>query len=144
VLGVIGVRVLWPVDEDERLLGRARRRREIVIPAAVVIGVFTGLLANGGGFLLVPLYVVVLGLTMPESAGTSLVVIATLSVPTLATHWGLGHIDWAVAGAFSIGAVPGTLIGTRLTGRVKSAQLRKAFGVLLLGFALYFLARQIG
>ena len=65
-------------------------------------------------FLLVPLFVLVLGLTMPESAATSLVVIAVLSVPTLATHWALGHIDWSVAAAFAAGAVPGAVADSRL------------------------------
>ena len=65
---------------EKRLAGRARRRPGVVIPAAGAIGVLTGVLANGGGFLLVPLFVLVLGLTMPESAGTSLVVISVLSI----------------------------------------------------------------
>lgn len=144
VLGVIGIRILLPADENERIRGRARRRPGVVIPAALAIGVFTGLLANGGGFLLVPLYVVVLGLTMPQSAGTSLVVIAALAVPTLITHWALGHIAWGVAGAFALGAVPGTLLGTLLTRRVESAHLRGAFAVLLIGFAVYFVGHQVG
>ena len=104
VLAIVGARILLPLT-DARVAGRARRRPGVVVPAAAAIGVFTGMLANGGGFLLVPLFVVILGLTMPESAGTSLVVIAVLSVPTLVTHWALGHIDWVVAGAFAAGAI---------------------------------------
>jgi len=144
VLAVVGVRMLLPGDENERIRGRGRRRAGVVIPAALAIGVFTGLLANGGGFLLVPLYVVVLGLTMPQSAGTSLVVIGALAVPTFITHWILGHIAWHAAGAFALGAVPGTLIGTLLTRRVESDRLRRAFAVLLIVFAGYFIARQVG
>lgn len=114
-----------------------------MIPVAGVIGLFTGMLANGGGFLLVPLFVLVLGLTMPESAGTSLVVIAALSVPTLLTHWALGHIDWAVAAAFAAGAVPGAAIGSRLTEHLPADAMRRGFGVVLIGFAAYFVARQL-
>lgn len=143
VLGLIGVRILLPIPEEERLRGRARRRRGFVVAVAAVIGVFTGLLANGGGFLLVPLYVVVLGLTMPQSAGTSLVVIAVLAVPTLVSHWLLGHIRLSVAGPFALGAVPGALLGTRVTRRVRSDSLRKAFGWLLIVFAVYFVVHQL-
>jgi uncharacterized membrane protein YfcA len=143
VLGIIGVRILRPLPEAERMRGRARRRRGFVIVAAAAIGLFTGLLANGGGFLLVPLYVLVLGLTMPESAGTSLVVIAVLSVPTLATHWALGHIDWTVAGALALGAVPGTVVGTRLAARLRTETMAKAFGVLLIAFSTYFVIHQL-
>jgi uncharacterized protein len=142
VLGIVGARMLLPVDEADRVRGRARRRRNFVVAVAFVIGVFTGLLANGGGFLLVPLFVVVLGLTMPESAGTSLVVIAVLAIPTLVTHWALGHVDWSVAGAFGLGAVPGVLAGTRLTARARSETLRRSFAVLLIAFSIYFVAQQ--
>lgn len=142
VLAVVGLRLLLPFPE-ERLAGHARRRAGVVIPAAAAIGLLTGLLANGGGFLLVPLFVLVLGLTMPESAGTSLVVISVLSVPTLATHWALGHIDWAVAAAFALGAIPGAAAGSRLSQHVPGTAMKRAFGWLLVGFAVYFVARQV-
>lgn len=142
VLGVVGARILLPVSE-ERVLGIARRRAGVVVPAAAGIGLFTGLLANGGGFLLVPLFVIVLGLTMPESAGTSLVVIAALSVPTLVTHWALGNIDWAVAFPFAAGAVPGALGGAALAPHIPAEAMKRGFGLLLIGFAIFFVARQI-
>jgi uncharacterized protein len=126
--------VEWPV---------ARRRPAIVIPAAAAIGLFTGLLANGGGFLLVPLFVLVLGLTMPESAGTSLVVIAVLSLPTVITHWVLGHIDWSVATAFAVGSIPGAVAGSRLAHHVPADAMRRSFGLLLIGFAVFFVAHQL-
>jgi uncharacterized membrane protein YfcA len=142
VLAIIGARILLPLPE-KRLAGLARRRPAVVIPAAAAIGFFTGLLANGGGFLLVPLFVLVLGLTMPESAGTSLVVIAVLSLPTLGTHWVLGHIDWAVAIAFAGGAVPGAVAGSRVAQHLPAEGMKRGFGVLLIGFATYFVARQL-
>jgi uncharacterized membrane protein YfcA len=142
VLAAVGVRVLFALPES-RLALHARRRPEVVIPAAAAIGLFTGLLANGGGFLLVPLFVLVLGLTMPESAGTSLVVIAVLSIPTLATHWALGHIDWAVAIAFAAGSIPGAVLGSVLAPRLPAEPMKRGFGVLLIGFAIYFVVRQV-
>ena len=142
VLALVGVRILFPLPE-QRLALRARRRPGVVVPASAAIGLVTGLLANGGGFLLVPLFVLVLGLTMPESAGTSLVVIAVLSIPTLATHWALGHIDWAVAAAFATGSIPGAAIGSLLTQRLPAAAMKRAFGLLLIAFAGYFIARQL-
>jgi uncharacterized membrane protein YfcA len=142
VLAAIGVRILFPLPEAQ-LAHRARRKASVVIPSAAVIGFFTGLLANGGGFLLVPLFVVVLGLTMPESAGTSLVVIAVLSIPTLATHWALGHIDWTVAAAFAAGSIPGAAFGARLAQRLPADAMKRGFGVLLIVFSVYFVARQV-
>jgi uncharacterized protein len=143
VLSAVGARILWPVPNARPLVARRRRRARVVIPAAAGIGFFTGLLANGGGFLLVPLFVLVLGLTMTEAAGTSLVVIALLSVPTLLTHWALGHIDWTVAGPFAAGAVPAALTGSRLAALLDGERLKSAFGVLLIAFAVYFVGRQL-
>lgn len=142
VLGVVGVRILLPLPEA-RLVMHTRRRATVVVPAAAGIGLFTGMLANGGGFLLVPLFVLVLGLTMPESAGTSLVVIAVLSIPTLATHWALGHIDWAVAAAFAAGSIPGAAAGSMLAQRLPAEAMKRGFGILLIVFAIYFVTRQV-
>ncbi len=143
VLALVGIRILAPVSAANRLAGRARRRPAVVVPAVAAIGFFTGLLANGGGFLLVPLFVLVLGLTVPESSGTSLVVIAVLSAPTLVTHLTLGHIDWTVAAAFALGAVPGAVGGSLLVDHLPARSLRRAFGVLLVAFAVYFVLRQL-
>lgn len=142
VLGVVGVRVLRPVTDEQRRRAEGRRTAGVVVAASAAVGVFTGLLANGGGFLLVPLYLVVLGLGMRQSAATSLVVIAALSVPTLAMHWALGHVDWRVAGAFAAGAVPGGFVGGRLAHRVGGDSVRKAFGAVVILFAVYFTAKQ--
>ena len=142
VLAAVGVRLLLPLPGG-RIAGLARRRAAVVIPAAAAIGLFTGLLANGGGFLLVPLFVVVLGLTMPESAGTSLVVISAFSVPTLATHWALGHINWTIAGAFAAGSVPGAAVGSWVSQHLPAKSMKRGFGILLIVFAVYFVGRQI-
>lgn len=82
VLAAVGVRLLLPLPEG-RLAGLARRRAGVVVPAAAAIGLFTGLLANGGGFLLVSLFVMVLGLTMPESAEPA----SSLSLPSRSQRW---------------------------------------------------------
>ena len=80
---------------------------------------------------------------MPESAGTSLVVIAVLSIPTLATHWALGHINWTIAAAFALGSIPGAAFGSRVAQLLPAEAMKRAFGVLLIGFAIYFVGRQI-
>jgi uncharacterized membrane protein YfcA len=146
VMVLVGIRVLQnPADESARLAGEARRRnRPLLVAAAAAVGLVTGLLANGGGFLLVPMYLLLFGLTMRESAGTSLLVISVLSVPTLATHWALGHIDWAVAGAYAMGAVPSSAISGTLSRRVAGATVRRAFGWFLVAAGAGFVAYRLG
>jgi hypothetical protein len=88
VLIVVGLRVIVPVDEAALEKGAERRRHRVLLVASMTLtGVFTGLLANGGGFLIVPLYLLIFGLRMREAVGTSLLVIVVLAIPTLVTHW---------------------------------------------------------
>ncbi|HEX2052895.1 MAG TPA: sulfite exporter TauE/SafE family protein [Actinomycetota bacterium] len=145
VLAVVGIRVLRPLDDAA--VARAEKRRKsgwLVVFAVAGVGFLTGLLANGGGFLLVPLFLLVLGLSMPESTGTSLAVIAALAVPTLITHTSLGHVAWPVAAAFAMGSIPASFVGAELAHRIDPSRLKKAFGWMLILFAVYFLLRQMG
>jgi uncharacterized membrane protein YfcA len=144
VLLGVGIRI---VTSDGRAAPTARaldRSASVpfVVGAAVVVGFAAGLLANGGGFLLVPLFLLALGLDMKSATGTSLVVAAAFTIPTLLTHAVIGDVDWLVAGAFAVGIVPGALVGSGLSKALPSARLRWAFGVLLVGFAAWFLVRQ--
>lgn len=144
VLFFVGLRIIRPGNPVASEVAAARRAStRFVLTAAAGVGFAAGLLANGGGFLLVPLFLLALGLDMNEAAGTSLVVAVALTVPTFATHALIGDIDWVVAGLFAVGLVPGALVGSRLAHRIPTARLRNAFGVLLVGFAVWFLARQL-
>jgi len=145
VLLAVGVRVLRPAAgvQDDAATRRRRANAAFVVVAAATIGFASGLLANGGGFLLVPLFLLMLGLDMNEAAGTSMVAAAALTVPTLVTHAVLGDINWLVAGVFGAGLVPGALLGGALAQRLPVHGLRKSFGTLLVVFALWFVARQL-
>jgi uncharacterized membrane protein YfcA len=88
--------------------------------------------------LLVPLYVLVFGLRMRQAVGTSLLVVSVLSVPTLATHWALGHVDWAIAAYLTAGLLPGSVIGGRLAHRFEGPDVRRAFGWFLIAFGVLF------
>jgi uncharacterized membrane protein YfcA len=145
VLFAVGVRVLWPaaVGHDSASARRRSGDARFVVAAAATIGFASGLLANGGGFLLVPLFLLALGLDMNEAAGTSMVAAAALTVPTLMTHALLGDINWLIAGAFGAGLVPGAFLGGTLAQRLPVDKLRKTFGALLVVFAIWFVARQL-
>ncbi len=144
VLIVVGQRVLRPIDQSARSAGTVRRKHRLLLVAASSgVGLFTGLLANGGGFLLVPMYLLVFGLRMREAAGTSLLVIAALAVPTLATHVALGHIDWGVAGSLALGAIPASIASGRLAQRVTGTRIRSAFGWFLIGSGFAFVLYRV-
>lgn len=145
VLVVVGVRVILPIAEASRDAGTKRRlNRPLLVSAAAGVGLFTGLLANGGAFLLMPMYLLVFGLRMRQAVGTSLLVVASLSLPTLLTHWALGHIDWGVSASLLAGQVPGSIIGSQLAKRVTGAGVaRRAFGSFLIIFGILFTCYRI-
>ncbi len=73
-----------------------------------------------------------------------MIVVGILTIPTLATHWALGHIDWTVATGFALGLIPASLVGARLIQHVPANRARNAFGAMLTAFSIWFLIRQVG
>jgi uncharacterized membrane protein YfcA len=139
----VGVRVILPGSASPERAARRREQPLLVAASAFAVGAFAGLLANGGGFLLVPLFLVWFGLDMNRAAGTSLVVATALSVPALVVHSLAGDVDWAIALIFGLGLVPGAFIGSRVAVHLPVARLRVAFGVALILVACWFFAHQL-
>ena len=138
-LVAVGLRVVLPIDEAALEKGAERRyHRALLVATMALTGVFTGLLANGGGFLLVPVYLLLFGLLMRQAVGTSLLVIMVLAVPTQVTHWALGHINWVMAGEFALGQVPASAVGSQFAHHVQGAVVRRAFDWFLIAFGLLF------
>lgn len=139
LLGV-GIRVVLPDPAGTAARAEVlRAKTSLLVGAGFGVGLLTGLLANGGGFLLVPVLVIAFGLTPAQAAGTSMTAVAALTLPTLATHIALGHIDWPVAAIFAVGVVPGSAIGAALAERIPPARSRRVFGWMLLIFAAWFI-----
>ena len=88
--------------------------------------------------MLVPLYLLVFGLRMRQAVGTSLLVIVFLAIPTLITHWALGHIDWTIAAELAVGLIPASAISSRYAHQVEGPTLRRAFGLFLVIFGVSF------
>lgn len=144
LLLVVGARVLLPdpVGHADRCEAR-RDSTPLVVGLAFAVGLLTGLLANGGGFLLVPAFVILLGLSTGRASGTSMVAVGALAIPTLLVHWQLGHIDWPVALVFGVGSLPGSLVGARAAQAIPADTARRSFGMLLVVFSVWFLVRQL-
>ncbi|PKL75964.1 MAG: permease [Candidatus Melainabacteria bacterium HGW-Melainabacteria-1] len=102
----------------------------------LVVGLLTGLVGAGGGFLVIPVLVHFAGMEMKAAVATSLLVISIKSlVGFLGDLGGEQTLDWAFLAGFSVFTVAGTLLGTRLSKFVPSDKLKPAFGwfVLLMG-----------
>lgn len=115
-----------------------------VVLAATAVGLLTGFFGVGGGFAVVPALVLALGLSMPVAVGTSLLVIAVNSATALSFRLGSGvELDWAVIGGFTVFAVVGSLLGSRITARLSHRTLTRVFVVMLVVVALYMAAMSV-
>lgn len=113
-----------------------------IVLDGVVVGLVTGLVGAGGGFLVVPVLALLGGLPMPTAIGTSLVVIAMKSMAGLGGYLASVQIDWAMAAAVTGAAVLGALIGGPLAGRIRPDSLRCIFGWFVLVMAIAIGAQE--
>ena len=107
------------------------------------IGIVTGFLGAGGGFLLIPVLVLLLGLPMKKAIGTSLLIIAINSLTGFLSDTGLYAIDWPFLLLVTGIAIGGIFIGRGLSHKISGDKLRKGFGWFLLLMALFILVKEI-
>jgi uncharacterized membrane protein YfcA len=115
------------------------RHRHVYLRAGatgLLTGVLTGFFGVGGGFLIVPALVLLLGLPITLAVGTSLAIIALTSASALAAHLASGGVDWTIATAFAAAAIAGALLGRRLGGRLDQRRLTSLFAAVLVGVAI--------
>ena len=118
----------------------AAPRLALLVPVALGVGVLTGVVGIGGGFLVVPALVLLAGVAMRQAVGTSLLVIAMNAAAGFAGYLGRVTFDWGFLAGFTAAAVAGALAGAALVARVPQAALRRGFAAFLLvagGFVLY-------
>lgn len=106
-------------------------------------GVASGYVGVGGGFLMVPLFIRVLGTPMKLTSGTSLIAVMILAIPGVAYQAALGNIDWVAGIAVALGSVPGAMLGARFIPRVPERTLRLLFGCFLLFAAILLVVNQL-
>jgi uncharacterized membrane protein YfcA len=110
-----------------------------LVPIALAVGILTGLVGIGGGFLVVPALVVLAGVPMKEAVGTSLLVIAMNAASGFAGYVGTVRMEWGFLAGFTTVAVLGALGGAMLVKRVPQATLKRIFAVFLLGMGAFVL-----
>lgn len=111
--------------------------------SSIGVGLTTGFLGAGGGFLLIPTLVLFLGIPMREAIGTSLLIIALNSLIGFLGDWGNFLIDWALLIKITSIAITGILIGNRINKRIKSRELKKGFGWFVLAMGIFIICREL-
>lgn len=111
--------------------------------AGLVVGILTGFLGVGGGFVIVPAMILFGRLTFRKAVGTSLGVIAINSIAGLIAHAKLQAIDWGQTGVFLALAVAGMAIGLSMSKRIHSSRLQGAFAMLVLAVAVFVIIKNL-
>ena len=134
------------IKKDPRTAEETKQPQRFNYPLIVLegslVGVLTGLVGAGGGFLIIPALVLLSRLPMKEAVGTSLLIIAAKSLIGFLGERGTTAIDWtflAVVTAFALG---GLLIGTALAKRVDGEKLKPAFGWFVLAMGIYIIVKE--
>ena len=103
----------------------------LLLAVGLGVGLLTGLIGIGGGFLIVPALVILGRVPMKAAVGTSLLVIALNSTSGYLGHVGREIVPWGFVVRFTAGAVVGILAGTALVHHIPTRQLKRAFAFLL-------------
>ncbi|WP_426734145.1 TSUP family transporter [Myxococcus faecalis] len=113
-----------------------------VVAQGVGVGILSGLVGAGGGFLIVPALTLV-GLSTPMATATSLVVIALQCAAGLIGHLGHAELPWRLTSEVLAIALVGSLLGGRFAGRVAPGALRRGFALFVLATATFLLLAQL-
>ena len=155
---MMGVTAVAMIRGRQKVAGKSHGGRPIVriLIDGLVVGLVTGLVGAGGGFLVVPALVLLGGLAMPNAVATSLLVVAMKSIAGFfgyALAFGDGsfiswnseiQLDWPIILIVTAAAIVGALVGSRLVGRIHPDLLRKIFGWFVLVMAVFILVQEIG
>ena len=109
----------------------------------LIAGLASGYVGVGGGFIMVPLFISLLGIMMSQASGTSLVAVTILAIPGVVEQGLLGHIDYIAGIAMAVGSIPGAVIGASLIRKVPERKLRFVFGAFLLISAVVLLFNEL-
>lgn len=113
------------------------------IGAGLLVGLLTGLFGVGGGFLIIPALVVVLGVEMSVAVGTSLLIITANSVAGIFSHLGAITVDWTVTAVFVAAAMAASLVAGHLGTKVDTTRLQRWFAYLVFAVAAYVIVDTV-
>jgi uncharacterized membrane protein YfcA len=132
---------------DKREIGECLQNQKLkilrLLGYGIAIGLATGILGVGGGFLLIPTLVLLVGLPMKEAIGTSLLIIALNSLIGFTGDIGHFAIEWLFLVRITAIAIAGIFVGGYLNKRIDGSKLKKGFGWFVLTMGVYIIAREL-
>lgn len=134
----IGIMLLQQKENKEKGFTNVKSI-SYIIGSGIIVGLLTGLLGVGGGFLIVPALTIFVGLPMQAAVGTSLVIIAANSAAGFLGHLGTISLDLTLTLTFVLAGLVGSFLGTKLSNRISSASLQKIFALFVIALAFFLL-----
>jgi uncharacterized membrane protein YfcA len=128
-----------PSDENSTSI----KKPVLLLFYGILIGLVTGFLGAGGGFLLIPALVILMKLPMKEAIGTSLLIISLNSLIGFVGDIGRHPIDWKFLFIITTIAIAGVFAGGFFNQKVNAEKLKKGFGWFVLIMGIYILAKEI-
>lgn len=131
-------------EDNEKIVKTGNRHRLLPLMAlGVIIGFITGILGAGGGFLIIPSLVLFLRIRMKTAVGTSLLIIAINSLFGFLFSLKQFEFDWTLLISFTVLAIAGIFIGSKLADKIPSASLKKVFGWFVLSMGIYIIIKEL-
>jgi uncharacterized membrane protein YfcA len=116
----------------------------MILLEGAVVGVLTGLVGAGGGFLIIPALVLLAKMPMKKAVGTSLFIIAAKSLIGFTGDLkGSEIIDWKLLGFFTAASIVGIIIGILLAKRIPGEKLKTSFGWFVLIMGVYIIVKEL-
>lgn len=132
------------VDCDKYEEGNLKYNYPIILIEGMLVGVLTGLVGAGGGFLIIPALVILAKMPMKLAVGTSLFIIAAKSlIGFTGDLQGDEVIDWTLLGSFTGLSVVGIFLGIFLSKKIAGSRLKTAFGWFVFVMGIYILVKEL-
>jgi uncharacterized protein len=115
----------------------------LIIVEGIIVGVLTGLVGAGGGFLIIPALVLLSRLPMKQAVGTSLLIIAAKSLIGFTGDLGKAEMNWTLLLIVTGLAIAGIFIGNGMSKKISADSLKKGFGWFVLVMGIYIIVKEL-
>ncbi len=142
---VVGGLMLRPVTYSDapRPERQGAAQMGLTVATGLGVGVLTGFLGVGGGFMIGPALVLVLGMDMADAIGSSLLIIVLSSSAALLGYFPLTGLDWTITGIFVVAGILGLGLGTYWSHIWPTQRLRSTFAGMVVGLAVVLLVLNV-
>jgi uncharacterized membrane protein YfcA len=131
-------------NNSEMKSSGAQHNPLLIVLEGAVVGVATGILGAGGGFLIIPALVILMGMEMKKAVGASLLIISLKSLIGFTGDLQAGiSLDWLLIGKLVAFTLVGMWIATKIANKVESSKLQKGFGLFTLAIAIFILFTEL-